>query len=73
MGSISGRTSAKEVLEQAEQAFDEPYTNLNNGQHEQIKGVYIISPYDTPVSAIESCNRGWPGRVVRSNFVAEHG
>jgi hypothetical protein len=53
-GSISARTSAKDVLHQAEQAFDEPYTNPSNGQREQIKGVYIISPYDTPVSASES-------------------
>jgi hypothetical protein len=53
-GSVSGKTPAKEVLYQAEQAFDEPYTNPSNGQREQIKGVYIISPYDTPVSASES-------------------
>ncbi|MGJ5814881.1 NACHT domain-containing protein [Paludibaculum fermentans] len=53
-GSVSARTSAKAVLQQAEQAFDEPYTNPSNGQREQIKGVYIISPYDTPVSASES-------------------
>ena len=54
VGSIGNRTSAKEVLQQAEQAFSEPFVNPNNGQLERVKGVYIISPHESPQSAVES-------------------
>lgn len=54
VGDLSSNTSAKTVLMQAEEAFDEPYTNPDTGQQEQVKGVYIISPYECTTSAIEA-------------------
>lgn len=53
-GAIGCRTSAKDVLQQAEQAFVEPYINPSNGEKERVRGVYVLSPYESPQSAIES-------------------
>lgn len=53
-GNLNSRTSAKNVLQQAELAFDEPYINPSNGAEERVKAVYIISPYDSPPATIES-------------------
>jgi len=52
-GSISSRSNAKEVLNQAEQAFAEPYLNLS-GKEERVDSVYIISPFEPPLSAVAS-------------------
>jgi DNA-binding XRE family transcriptional regulator len=54
IGDIRSGSSAKEVLYQAEQAFEEPHVNASSGHPEHVKGVYIISPYECPPTAIQS-------------------
>jgi hypothetical protein len=54
VGNVTSSSAAKTVLHQAEQAFDELYRNPSNGMPERIRGVYIVSPYECPPSAIHS-------------------
>jgi hypothetical protein len=50
-GEAGSDSSARTVLHQAQEAFQYPYTNPDTGQQEQVRGVYVISPYEcTPIA-----------------------
>jgi len=63
-GNVASTSGAKVVLNQAEQAFDEPHINLM-GKEEWVDCVYVISPYECSTLAIESIK----GRLRRRGQV----
>jgi hypothetical protein len=53
-GEAGSTKSVRTVIDQAKEAFQYPYLNPDNGQQEQVRQVYVLSPYDCSPTAQES-------------------
>lgn len=53
-GEAGSTKSVRTVVDQAKEAFEYPYLNPDNGQKEQVRQVFILSPYDCSPTAQES-------------------
>jgi len=53
-GEAGSTKSVRTVIDQAKEAFEYPYLNPDNGQEEQVRQVFILSPYDCSPTAQES-------------------
>ena len=53
-GEAGSTKSVRTVIDQAKEAFEYPYLNPDNGQEEQVRQVFILSPYDCSSTAQES-------------------
>ena len=53
-GETGSTRSVRTVVDQAKEAFQYPYLNPDNGQEEQVRQVFILSPYDCSPTAQES-------------------
>lgn len=53
VGDITSNTSVRHVFNQAQEAFETPYTNPSTGAKERVRGVYVLCPHDCTQEAID--------------------
>lgn len=53
-GEAGSTRSVRTIVDQAKEAFQYPYLNPDSGQEEQVRQVFILSPYDCSPTAQES-------------------
>ncbi len=68
-GRADSATGARTVLNQAGQALSEPYTNPATGKEEKVHSVYVISPYECTVEAVESIKHELREQARRIEFI----
>jgi hypothetical protein len=68
-GQAQSGSGAQTVLNQALQALTEPYTDKATGRQERVHTVYIISPHESTLDAIESIKTQLQDRARQVEFL----